>query len=187
MPDITWDVEHLFNLLIIYHVRGGLHGLGWLCVLRMRPWADVPLSTPRACATGFRRAPNLRMASGRDPCVPRSREHEERPAAEREKNDEGWKNIPCKIPLRCMLKTDTQVPQQKPQLICVGWNTFTEAARKGFPPNIINIGFEHLSVFICSFRLWGVFGVEESVELTCQSYEMIAVNVSLILKLTAQA
>ena len=85
------------------------------------------------------------------------------------------------------LKTDTQVPQQKPQLICVGWNTFTEAARKGFPPNIINIGFEHLSVFICSFRLWGVFGVEESVELTCQSYEMIAVNVSLILKLTAQA
>ena len=69
-----------FNLLIMYYVRVGLHGPGWLYVLGMPPRADVPLSKPRACATDLGRGPNLRMGSGRAPCVPRSREHEERPA-----------------------------------------------------------------------------------------------------------
>ena len=34
------------------------------------------------------RAQNLRAGSGRAPCVPRSREHQKRPAAGREKNDD---------------------------------------------------------------------------------------------------
>ena len=63
----------------------GLHGPGWLYVLGMPTRADVPLSTPRARATDLDRVPNLRMGSGRAPCIPRSREHEERPAAGREK------------------------------------------------------------------------------------------------------
>ena len=46
----------------------------------------------------------------------------------------------------------------------------TEAAVQEFLPTIVNICFEHL-VFVCSFRLWGVFRVEESVELTGQSYQ----------------
>ena len=32
-----------FNLLIMYYVRVGLHGPGWLYVLVMPPRADVPL------------------------------------------------------------------------------------------------------------------------------------------------
>ena len=91
IPDITWDKGHFFNLLIMHYVRVGLHGPGWLYVLRILPRGDVPLSTPRARATDLGRGPNLRMGSGRAPCVPRSREHEERPAAGREKNAEGWK------------------------------------------------------------------------------------------------
>ena len=46
----------------------------------------------------------------------------------------------------------------------------TEAAGQEFLlTTIIYICFEHL-LFICSFRLWGVFRVEESVELISQSY-----------------
>ena len=44
----------------------------------MPPRADVPLSTPRARATNLGRGPNLRIGSGRAPCVPRIREHQER-------------------------------------------------------------------------------------------------------------
>ena len=73
----------------MYYVRVGLHGPGWLYVLGMPPQADVPLSTPRARATDLGRGPNLRMGSVRAPCVLRSQEHEERPAAGREKNAEG--------------------------------------------------------------------------------------------------
>ena len=51
-----------------------------------------------------------------------------------------------------------------------GRNMVTEAAGQEFVLTIIiNICFEHL-VFICSFCLWGVFWVEESVELIGQSY-----------------
>ena len=78
-----------FNLLIMYVVRVGLHGPGWFYVLGMPRRADVPLSTPTARATDLGRGPNLRMGSGRAPCVPRSLEHEERPAAARETNAEG--------------------------------------------------------------------------------------------------
>ena len=47
----------------------------------------------------------------------------------------------------------------------------TEAARQEFLLTIIiNICFEHL-LFHCSFRLCGVFRVEESVELISQSYK----------------
>ena len=47
---------------------------------------------------------------------------------------------------------------------------------------IINICFEHL-LFICSYRVWGVLRVEESVELISQFYRNIyAVNVSLLLR-----
>ena len=97
MSDDVDDIQHsrchmtrrtFFNLLM-YYVRVGLHGPGWLNVLGMPPRADVPLSTPRARATDLGRGPNLRMGSGRAPCVPRSREHEERPAAGKEKNAEG--------------------------------------------------------------------------------------------------
>ena len=71
------------------HLYVGLHAPGWLYVVGMPPRADEPLSTPRARATDLGRGPNLRMASGRAPCVPRSREHEERPAAGKEKNAKG--------------------------------------------------------------------------------------------------
>ena len=57
---------------------------GWLYVLGMPLPADVPLSRASARATDLGRGPNLRIGSGRAPCVPRSREHEERPAARRE-------------------------------------------------------------------------------------------------------
>ena len=67
----------------------GLHGPGLLYVFGMPPRANVLLSTPRARATDLGRGPNLRIGPGRAPCVPRSREHEERPAAGREKNVEG--------------------------------------------------------------------------------------------------
>ena len=99
MSDGIYDVQDprydmravglFFNLFIMYYVRVGLHGPGWLNVLGMPPRADVPLSTPRASATDLGRGPNLRMGSGRAPCVPRSREHEERRAAGRENNAEG--------------------------------------------------------------------------------------------------
>ena len=77
-----------FNLLIMYYVRG----FAWASmsyVLGRPPRADVPLSTSRARATDLGRGANLRIGSGRAPCVPRSREHEERSAAGREKNGEG--------------------------------------------------------------------------------------------------
>ena len=49
----------------------------------------------------------------------------------------------------------------------------TEAAGQEFVlTTIINTCFEHL-LFICSFRLCGVLRVEESVELTSQSYQKI--------------
>ena len=46
---------------------------------------------PQSTCHGSRPDPNLRVGSGRPPCVPRSREHEERTAAGREKNAEGPK------------------------------------------------------------------------------------------------
>ena len=64
----------------------GLHGPGWLYVLGIPPRADLPLYTPRARATDPGQGPNLRAGSGRAPCVPRSREHEERAAAGRQKD-----------------------------------------------------------------------------------------------------
>ena len=86
IPNITLDVGHSFNL----HV--GLQGPGWLCVLGIPPRADVPLSTPAARATDNGQRSKLRLGSDRAPCVPQSREHEERPGAGREKNSEGPKN-----------------------------------------------------------------------------------------------
>ena len=69
-----------------------MRGPGWLYVLGMPPQVYVPLSATGARATDLSRGPNLRMRSGRAPCVPRSREHEKRPAAGREKNADGPKN-----------------------------------------------------------------------------------------------
>ena len=43
--------DFFFNLFIMYYVRVGLHGPGWLYVLGILPWGDVPLWTPRARAT----------------------------------------------------------------------------------------------------------------------------------------
>ena len=58
----------------------------------------------------------------------------------------------------------------------------TEATGQEFVlTTMINICFEHL-LFICSFRLWDVFRVEESVQLNGQSYKKNAVNVSLLLR-----
>ena len=98
MPDDIDDIQdprhHMrrrtfFNLLIMDYVRVGLHEPGWLYVLGMPPRADVTLSPPTTRATDLGRGPNLRMRSGRAPCAPRNREHEERPATGREKNAEG--------------------------------------------------------------------------------------------------
>ena len=95
-----------FNLLIMYYVRVGLHGPGWLYVLGMPPRADVPLSKPRACATDLGRGPNLRMGSGRAPCVPRGREHEERRATGRKKMPKGekthWVSRPLRLVFGCI-------------------------------------------------------------------------------------
>ena len=46
----------------------------------------------------------------------------------------------------------------------------TEAAGQELLLTIINICFE-LLLFICSSSLWGVFRIEESVELIGQSYQ----------------
>ena len=64
----------------------------------------------------------------------------------------------------------------------------TKAAGQEFVlTTIINIRFEHL-LFVRSFRLQGVFRVEERVELISQSYQKkVAVNVSLLLTQTAEA
>ena len=67
------------------YIRVGLQGPGWLYVLGMPSRSNVLLLTPRARATDLARGPNLRMGSGRAPCVPWSREYEERPAAVKEK------------------------------------------------------------------------------------------------------
>ena len=81
----TWAVGNSFNLYV------GLQGPGWLYALGIPPRVNLPLWPPRACATDLGQGPNVRAGSGRAPCVPRSRDHEERPAAGREKNAEGWK------------------------------------------------------------------------------------------------
>ena len=48
----------------------------------------------------------------------------------------------------------------------------TEAAGQEFPlSTAINICFELLLFFCSSFRLWGDFRVEESVDLISQSYQ----------------
>ena len=60
-------------------------------MLGVPPRAGVPLSTPRARATDLGRGPNLLIGSGRAPCVPRSREDEEKPAAGKEKMTNGEK------------------------------------------------------------------------------------------------
>ena len=86
IPNITWDVGHSFNLYV------GLQRPGSLYVLGIPPPADLPLRTPRAHTKNLGQGPNLRAGSGRAPCVPRSREHEERPAAGRQKNAQGPKN-----------------------------------------------------------------------------------------------
>ena len=71
----------------------GLHEPGWLYVLGIPPWTDwdLLLWTPRARATDLGQGPNLGAGSGRAPCAPRSREHEDRLADGREKNAEGPK------------------------------------------------------------------------------------------------
>ena len=79
----------MFNLSVIHYVRVGLHGPGWLNVLGMPPRADVPLSTPKAHATDLGWGPYLRTGSRRAPCVPRNRDHEEKPAAARQKLPKG--------------------------------------------------------------------------------------------------
>ena len=59
--------------------------------------------TPGARAADLGQGPNLVAGSGRAPCVLRSRQHGERPAAGREKNAEGPKKhsyIYVKVPLR---------------------------------------------------------------------------------------
>ena len=84
IPEITGDVG-LFKNLLMYYVRVGLHGPGWLYVLGMPPRADFPLSTPRARAADLGRGPNLRMGSGRAPCVPRAESTRKDPWPEEEK------------------------------------------------------------------------------------------------------
>ena len=71
MPDIAWAVGHYFNLYV------SLQGVdGRTC--DFEPLEHVPRTSARTytCAVVFWRAP----------CVLRSREHEIRPAAGREKN-----------------------------------------------------------------------------------------------------
>ena len=78
IPDITWDVGHSLNLYV------GLQGPGWLYVLGIPPRGDLPFWIPLARVSDLGQGPNLRAVSGWAPCVPRSREHEKRPAAGRE-------------------------------------------------------------------------------------------------------
>ena len=86
IPNIAWTIGHSFNLFL------GLHAPGWLYVLGIPPRGDLPLWTPRARATDLGQGPNLRAGSGRAPCVPRSREHEKRPATGREQMPKCQKN-----------------------------------------------------------------------------------------------
>ena len=119
----TLTVGHSFSLFL------GLHAPGWLYVLGIPPRADHALWTPRERATDLGQGPNLRARPGRAPCMRRSREHEERPVAGREKNAEGAKKhiyiyiYMYKVPFRDLchvksrgwrkLKMDTQVTQQQ--------------------------------------------------------------------------
>ena len=75
--------------LFIYYVRVGMHEPGWLYVLGVPPRAGLPPPIPRARATDLGRGPNLGIGCRRAPCVPRSREHEEKPAVGREYNADG--------------------------------------------------------------------------------------------------
>ena len=86
IPNVKWAVGHSFNLYV------GLQRPGWFYLLGNPPRADVRLWTPRARATDVGQGLNLRTGSGWTPCVPRSREHEERPAAGRAKMPTGQKN-----------------------------------------------------------------------------------------------
>ena len=70
----------------------GLHAPGWLDMVGIPPFADLLLGIPRTRATDHGRGPHLGAGSGQALCVPRSREHEERPAAGREKNADGRKS-----------------------------------------------------------------------------------------------
>ena len=76
----TWTVGHSCNLYV------GLDGPGWPYVLGITPRGDVRLWTPRVRAMDLSQGQTCAPVSGRAPCVPRSREHEKRPAAGREKN-----------------------------------------------------------------------------------------------------
>ena len=86
IPNTTWAVGRSFNLYV------GLAGPRWLYVRGIPPGGDVRLWTPGARGTDLGQSPNLRAGSERAPCVPQSLQHEERPAAGREKHAEGPSN-----------------------------------------------------------------------------------------------
>ena len=66
IPDITWAVEHSFNLYvhepsdILVICTWVLHGPGWLYVLGITLRGDLPLWTLRARAMDLDQGPNLR-------------------------------------------------------------------------------------------------------------------------------
>ena len=87
IPDITWDVGYFFKLLM-YFVRGIARA--WMALRARNPSrANLPLWTLRARSADLGKGPYLRNGSRRARWVPRSWEHEEMPAAGKEKNAEG--------------------------------------------------------------------------------------------------
>ena len=87
------QISHKTSDILLACTRVGMHLDG---SRRSEPLPErtchFELWTPRASATDPAQGLNLRAGSGRAPCVRRSREHEERTAAGREKNAEGPKN-----------------------------------------------------------------------------------------------
>ena len=131
IPYTTWAVGSLFNLYV------GLQAAGWLHVLGMPLGGDLRLWMPGARGTDLGQRPNLCVGSWRAPCVPRSPEHDERPAAGREKELRRAKrhismysyNVPlrdvCDMKSRRwrkLMKRDTKVTQQQLQVVYVGGN-----------------------------------------------------------------
>ena len=111
IPDITWDIGHFCNLLLVYqvlyHMRHrtffqpitsvpgimyvGLHEPEWLYVLGIPPRADVPLRTPEHVTRTSARAQTCVWGPGGLPVCHRAESTRKDPRPEEKKMPKGEK------------------------------------------------------------------------------------------------
>ena len=149
-----------------------LHGPGWLYVLGITTCHfDPPERVLRTAA----RAQTCTVVFRRAICVPRSREHQTRPAAGRKKKPKYQRNTFIYIVIQgslsgCVLREIPGATKVEKGHVgntavatpyyYVGWNMVTEASGQQFPLTIIiYICFEHC-LFVYSFRHWCVLRVD---------------------------